>query len=329
MGKLKMYNSNMNKMKHYLCILIGGALAFSACIKENMGACPPDTPGDPEPLETRILFSYDETGVTPVKELGLENAMLYVFDSNNRLVGFREIDNPRLDSVYNNLISLNPGNYSFVVWMNPLSDPYAITPSEIGSTLKSDGRFSLKIPADTLIDSPALPLSMYGQKEEILQAGGNQADGSNEVVIPVYQNTNRINISLSGLQATSNRIRFAITDNNGMYTFDNDFDPSCRFFSYIADATYSSTDHLNVSLTVLQLAGNHPTPVLSIKNLTTGNNIWSYNLIEILNTLYPGNDFKKKHVYDIDIEFKEVNMEVWINGWEIISSNNELTPWQF
>jgi hypothetical protein len=51
------------------------------------------------------------------------------------------------------------------------------------------------------------------------------------------------------------------------------------------------------------------------------------NLIEIIRALYPGNDFNKRHVYDINIEFK--GGEIWINGWRLVDLFEELTPWKY
>ena len=314
----------MNKIKYYLCIMIGVMLALSACIKENMDDCH---------LGTRIIFSYDEAdmGATPKDELDLENAILYVFDSSNRFVNSYKIENPQLDEFYDNLISLIPGDYSFVVWFNPVA-PYAITPPNPvrGQTLKSDAHFLLQIPSTSgkIINQPAthFPFVLYGQKEETIQD-----NEENVVMIPVYENTNRINITLRGLHRTADTYRFSITDDNGIYTFDNEFAP-CDPFSYVTHAQYPSMEEtLSASLTVLQLADNR-SPVLSIDNTNTGENIFpgmigiNNNLIEIIRSFYQG-DFRKKHLYDIDIEFKEEGLEVWINGWELVPFNGELSPW--
>jgi len=314
-------------MKHYIYILVGLALSLSACIYDNLDDCPPVD----ESIITQIKFLYDEAKemeTIPANEL--HTAMLYVFDLDNRLVAFSEIKNPRLnDMVYDDLFVLKPEKYLFVVWFNP-QPPYFITPTVEnlikGTTLKNDGLFSLTIPPNRLVSSGiTLPRSLYGREEKTIVNSAN-----NLVEIPVYQNTNRINISVKGLLPTNHTYRFAITDNNGVYTFDNDL-AVCPPFSYTSDTHYTE-EKLSTSLTVLRLVENRPTePVLTIEDLSTGEFLFpgsinvTNNLIEIIRTIYPGNDFSKRHVYDIDIEFR--GAEIWINGWKLVSADVELTPW--
>ena len=315
----------MNKMKHYFCITVGLALSLSACIKEDISECL---------NEIRVIFSYDEAGVIgtfPANEL--HSAILYVFDLDNRLVDFCEINNPQLNVVQDVRFKLDPGQYSFVVWFNP-RPPYAVFPSTgnlfVGTTLKSEGQFSLTIPSiREIAPETTLPPLLYGQKDETII----DAD-ENRVVIPVIENTNRININVKGLPATTDTYRFAIRDNNGAYTFDNDFMEGFPAFAYIANTTYSPTGTLSASLTVLKLAESR-SPELTLVNWDTDEELFpgspnvTNNLVEIIRAVYPGNDFSKRHVYDIDIEFREGGMEVWINVWEPGSSNVILTPWWF
>ena len=309
-------------MKHYLCIVVGFAISLSACIQEDVSECL---------NEIRVLFSYDEAGVIGTFQANeLHSAILYVFDPDNRLVDFCEINNPQLNVFRDVGFSLDPGPYSFVVWINP-RPPYVISPSTgnlfLGTTLKSDGIFSLTLPLSREVTPEIIfPPLLYGQKEEtILDADENL------VVIPVVENNNQIHISVKGLPPTTDTYRFAISDNNGAYTFDNNFIDAFPDFTYIVDTSYSA-GALSASLTVLQLAENR-SPVLTIVDRDTGEELFpgspnvTNNLVEIIRAVYPGNDFSKRHVYAIDIEFREGGMEVWINGWEAGSSNVILTPW--
>jgi len=42
----------------------------------------------------------------------------------------------------------------------------------------------------------------------------------------------------------------------------------------------------------------------------------------LLELVYPGNDFNKKHSYNLDILF--AGTDIWINGWRLVPSDNEL-----
>ncbi|MDR0541198.1 MAG: FimB/Mfa2 family fimbrial subunit [Dysgonamonadaceae bacterium] len=308
-------------MKYYLLITIGLTLALSSCIKENWEQCP----GYGKAQSLRIVFSHEDgTAAIPPNEL--QNAILYVFDADNLLVDFREINNPKLNEAYEPDFTLAPGNYSFVVWFNPLS-PYAVVPTtahlSIGVTQKSEGKFQLQLPANRIVQEPAtvLPLALYGRQQQVIAETGETT-----VIIPVIQQTNRIHITVNGLTPNAHTYRFAITDDNGIYTFDNAFAP-CATFSYIAETQYSGTQ-LSASLTVLRLSESHPTPVLTIMDADTQEMLFPHagnipnNLIELLKTIDPDNDFDQRHEYTIDIVFS--GNDVWINGWKVVSSDTGL-----
>ena len=314
-----MNNKSMNKMKYCLWAMIGLVLSLSACIQEDMSQCG---------SEVQICFSYnDDVGSRSIDSGELKKAMLYAFDSDNQLTYVQEILDPELDVFYT--IILDPDTYSFVVWFNPVA-PYAITPMEIGTTLKSEGQLSLEIPSTRRVQGSAvefLPL-LYGQKEEAIQKNED-----NVVTIPVSENTNRINITVRGLIPTTHTYHVSIEDANGVYTFDNDFDDSCPTFSYVAETQYATdSDILKASLTVLRLAEDRPTPTLTIQDMDTGEILYPFcdetpdNLIELLQKLYPHNDFSKNHLYNIDIKFDET--AVWINDWQVVSPDIILTPWK-
>ena len=321
----------MNKIKYYFCIIVGLVLSLSACIYED---CPANNGASETNL--KILFFYDEENeIETIPADELDTAILYVFDSNNRLVNFCPISKPKLNFVYDNLLSLDPEKYVFVVWFNA-QDPYLITPSienlVIGTTLKNQGLFSLTIPANQMVSAGAgLPRSLHGREEATIDSIENL------VRIPVRQNSNRINFTVKGLLPSTDIYRFAIEDDNGKYDFENDFAP-CPRFSYVTDVQNSPTQDLKASLTVLQLAETR-SPKLSIKNLTSGETLFpgsSYvtdNLIDIIGIRYPGNDFRKRHVYDVEIKIEYNDdpelggVEIWITGWEPDSSKVKLTPW--
>ena len=297
-------------------------LSLSSCIKEDISSCPPDPQG------FQVLFSYlDEGGNDPVHPDELQKASLFVFNEREQCVAFWELNQPQLNTLYRPDIKLMPGNYYFVVWFNLLS-PYIIPSIQeliAGKTVRSNEKLFLEIPENRIVNEQEihLPLSLYGDRDEGIR--GTEST----VTIPVSQNTNKINISVNGLSPDAHTYRFTIEDDNGIYTFNNLF-ASCQLFSYVKDATYSS-NQLQASLTVLRLAADRPNPVLKIEDVTTGEILFpnqegiTNNLIQLIQLIYPDNDFNKRHVYTLDIMF--VGSDIWINGWNLIpSDNNELTP---
>jgi hypothetical protein len=314
----------MNRIESFICLIVCIVFSFSSCIKEDLENCPPET----QPL--RLVFSYEEAEAQAIRPDELQQATLFVFDGNDNFVTSWSLDSPVLNTSYEPDLKLLPGNYSFVVWFNLLS-PYAVIPSPgdmpAGKTVKSQGKFQLEIPGTRVVNEleTSLPLSLYGNKIESVKE-----NAENIITIPVIQNTNRINITVNGLAPTDHTYRFEITDDNGNYTFDNDFAP-CDPFSYISNTRYApASSELAASLTVLKLAENRPHPVLKIQDQTTGEVLFpnregvDTNLIRLLQLIYPENDFNKTHTYNIDILF--IGTDIVVNGWKLNQSDNELTP---
>jgi hypothetical protein len=192
------------------------------------------------------------------------------------------------------------------VWINA-QYPFSVTPAASG-LLKNQGELAL---LQKYRDVPpnSFPPLLYGQVEETIVGGED-----NQVVIRVLQNTNRININVNGLTPTSDSYLFAIKDNNGAYDFENNFADHPDFI-YSAESRYTSAGQLSASLSVLKLAENR-SPMLYIRrNSSPPDMIFpEYNLIEIIRELYPGNDFSKGKTYDINIEFR--GMDIIIIDWE-------------
>lgn len=311
--------NQMSRILKYNSCLAAILLLLSSCIQKELSeTCSLGT-------GLQILFSYDETEEIDVKDqTGLKNAVIFIYDESDRFIAYREINNPRFNETYQMDIELKAGTYHFVAWFNSYS-PYVFNPVQndlVRSEARNKHQFLLQIPDNRIVDENVtmLPLMLYGNKEAIVIETGNL------VTIPVTRNTNTINISVGGLLPDDHAYRFEITDDNGIYTFDNDFS-QCTRFSYIKSAKYESGT-LGSSLTVLKLSGNRPDASLKILDTTTGKVLFpnakgiTTSLVRLLELVYPGNDFNKKHSYNLDILF--AGTDIWINGWRLVPSDNEL-----
>lgn len=311
----------MNRiLTYYSCVVLCVLLSLSSCIQgEISGICPP------EGREVQVLFLHEGTEEMDAGyQAGLNKAVLFVYDQDDRFIAYREINTPRLNETYQTGIGLDAGTYRFAVWFNPDS-PYAFSPlpSDLAvGAAKASQHFLLQVPDNRMIneEETTLPLLLYGNKEAMIKGTDNL------VTIPVTRNTNTINISVGGLLPDDHDYRFEISDDNGIYTFDNDFSP-CTRFSYTKGAKYESGT-LGSSLTVLKLSGSRPGASLQILDATTGKVLFpnakgiTTSLVRLLELIYPGNDFDKRHNYDIEILF--VGTDVLINGWKLVPSDNEL-----
>lgn len=308
---------------YYSCMALCILLSLSSCIQgEISGICPP------EGNTLQVLFTHDGTEEMDAGNLAaLSKAVLFVYDEHGRFITYREIGTPRLDETYQTGLALDAGMYRFIVWFNP-DNPYAFSPvlnALASGHAKDSQQFLLQVPGDRIINEneTTLPLLLYGNKEAVISN-----ETGNLVVIPVTRNTNTVNISVAGLLPDDHAYRFEITDDNGIYTFDNEFYP-CASFKYIKNVRYES-GILGSSLTVLKLSGSRPGVSLKILDATTGKVLFpnatgiTASLVRLLELVYPGNNFDKRHNYNIDILF--VGTDILVNGWKLVPSDNVLIP---
>ncbi len=297
-------------------------LSVVSCIKEGISPCPQDTHG------LQFKFSYEDARVLQDGELRVAN--IYVFDRNDRFVAQQEIANPVIGEIYTADFRLDPGNYSFAVWVNRI-EPYSTTPNPGGFQVmrpeKREAEMRLNLSADRCVRS-IIPTQFYGSL--VFESVPDQ--GNRLFTIPLVENTNIINLTVHGLSKTAHVYNCTITDSNGNYYFDNTFAP-CGEFQYMATAHFDDSDALKSSLTVLRLAENRH-PRLAIRDLTSGETIYpcrpeqTDDLIEMILSAYangPQIDFDRTHVYDIVISF-DTNMavSVIVNGWKLTLDEQEL-----
>jgi hypothetical protein len=318
---MRTFAKNKMKRKFYpACLIIG--LLFSSCIKEDLTDCQP---------VLRVVFTGEDETIDPDN---LQKASLFIFNENDEFVTSYSIDNPLLNTIYQPDVKLAPGKYNFVVWFNLLS-LYSAFPapdnSQTEKVVRSQAGISLQLPENRIIDetqTTLLPL-LYGS----LNDATLHSTGENIFTIPLNQNTNTIRLTLSGLVATRDDYRFTITDNNGNYQFNDDFAP-CENFSYSTLGTFhAESNTVTASLVVLKLSENRLNPLLTIRNQTTGDQIFpssgwmNNNLIQLIQARYPNNDFNKKHVYDIQISFAaDMSITISVDGWNLDLSDHVLLP---
>jgi hypothetical protein len=314
----------MNRIKSYITVVIGlFACLFVSCIKEDLSDCPPSG------KQIQVLFTYEDGEINPDD---LHEVTLFVFDEDNNFVTLWSLNAPLLDTVYIPEIKLAPGKYNLLTWFNAQA-PYSITPAKntlSRSVVKTQMELRLDIPSGgDFTDN--LPLLLYGKLAGIAEVSQT---GDNLFSIPLVQNINRINIKVTGLfPVTEDTYRFAITDNNGNYTFDNGFastDFSENVFSYVTETSDTGgTGNLNASLTVLKLSGDRDNPELTIRDQTE--EFYRCNLIQLIRQFYPANDYDKTHVYTIEIAYNgdnltDVSVSVTIDDWYSDHSDHQIEP---
>lgn len=306
------------------------ASATSSCIRYDRSDCP---------TALSVSFTYDDytRGKITVGNGDIQNAVLYVYDQNDRFIRTWNIDAPVFNKEYVADFTLDKGTYSFVVWFNP-GEPYTVSDEcashggEMGTRTGSCLRLSL--PDDKCIRGE-LPLLFHGTLCDT-QIEGNAQE---RIAIPMILNNNIINLTVKGLPYSDATYSFSVSDNNGHYTFENGFS-DCEGFDYTTTMNFQSysptreqaTNKLNTSLMVLKLAADRQ-PVIGLSNQTLGTVLYpSYDeqttdLVQLILKADPANDFDRNDIYDIVFDFAtDMTTTVYVNGWRVKESDNEIYP---
>ena len=317
--------------KKLIVILIVNTLLMSSCLKENLSNCPE---------EIRIYFtfntvdSYTGEGDDPINPDDVDRMHLYVFSDKGYYLGEYRDDNITGFSTeyYIDCSDLMPAKYRFIAWGGKDEDFYSTIPEPFvkGKTSFDDAFLMLNHPGNRIstlvhhIFHSELPATVTTTKVQRFD-------------MPLAQLSNTINIRTVGLQASNNNYRFTITDNNDVYSFDRSFATynSAPKFSYNAPCTKDASGQLHSTLHVLRLADDRYTPNLQIFNETSDELLYPFgdysgDLIGLIKSAYPQNDFDKTHTYNIVLMFDgsgdgNLNLTILINGWEVRHQNNNLT----
>ncbi|MDR2474419.1 MAG: FimB/Mfa2 family fimbrial subunit [Bacteroidales bacterium] len=302
-------------------------LTLVSCIKEDMSECP---------TTLLVQFTSDpEYNNWEAEEL--HKVTVFIFDENGNYLTSWSPETPELDKIYTPEVDLLTGKYNFVVWSNVYS-LYSITHLDDDTrtrAAKEQALLEMNIPTtrDINLETTRIPLMLYGHVD-----GELKPVRENLVTIPLVQNNNTVNVTVAGLERTNDSYHISITDNNGIYRFDNSIAP-CGDFSYRRRVAFTAaSNELSTSLSVLKLDAGHRTPLLTVVNEVTRDTIfpsaeWTNNrLIDLILAAHPTNDFTKNHVYDIRINFEDgqdgsIVIQVTVNGWTLITEpDSNLTP---
>ena len=300
--------------------LIVGAFMLSSCIKENMSDCPE---------EIRIYFDVATRPDIQIKEIDKMN--LYVFSDKGDYLGEYSDDNIRVfDAGYHiNCSDLVPGNYHFVAWAGKHERDYSVMPEPFikGKTRLYEALLILKHSDGIVINN--IHHLFHAKMSATVTRKKEQA-----FFMPLVQHSNTINIYTEGFPVNDYSYIFEITDRNGEYKFDRSFAKTHTDLTYLSDCQKDENNQLFSTLNVMRLSEDRNTPRLRIYNKTTGATLYpvgmqSGNLIELIKSAYPNNDFETTHNYDILFCFNgetetDMSVTIFINGWMVREQEGNL-----
>jgi hypothetical protein len=310
----------MNKLLYILPVI--SILLLHSCIAEDLSECKFDAPDNTAKIN--LLFSYSDEDMpnTLFDEANIKNGTLFVFNENDSLIATRLIENPVLNENYKLNLDLDTGKYHFITWFYKYDAPYySVTPHPASHSpaaqMKDNSRLYIRVPAEsnTFFDLPHQLIFGQVQVSDSLQLTAGKP-----IEIPLELNYNQISFKITDIDGYNDEYQFSITDNNCIYTFENDFAGVSDFSYSVKNIRFpNNSTTLEASLNVLRLHSEHTRPVLNIiKN--NSDTIYGSRLMPLLraNPAYSDTDiFQRKHRFQLELSKTEKGVIVIVDGWKI------------
>ena len=303
----------LSNCRYLLFILV--VLLVGCSIDDNRDECPDDiwvtfkykyaSQQKKDLIDQLDLFAFDEKGVLCLHETG------YVL---------------ALDGNFRKRITLPSGKYTFIAWAG-LSDEstYLTSDMVIGKTRMDEVQVQLLGVNNSRVDfKPGILL--FGKVPDYTA----QLKKNPEVVIPMITDNNQINVKVrhKGVKAERREnlasIRLEITDNNSVYTFDNQINRGTEEFVYTPFLNKETLNSIDCSFYVLKLQDDGYKPMLKLKNVTSDEIIIEEDLVALIrkvNEIYGEKiDLERDTVFNIELELDSNNVIITlvINGWVLI-----------
>jgi len=217
------------------------------------------------------------------------------------------------------------GQYDFIVWTN-LGEVYKtnVSITDMETTHPYVGNVELFMDYSSVIPGTSIPDLLYGTP---VDAQGNPAsvniigNRDNHVEVILIPDVHDINIKVTGMPSTADNFEFSIVDRASSFEFsDNSTITGTEDIKYLRTCTQSGGE-LNSTIKVLRLEENRSADFV-FKNTTTGELLFSGNLIEVIRNAYinggqPAPDFSMVYTFSIVFNYNTtLGMTVTINGWE-------------
>lgn len=313
------------------CILsaIVVVIATAGCnIKEDMTNC-----ADPRG-NVRVTLSLDGEVDSRggLADFEIENSHVHVFDENGSFVTCVE-GGAHTGGKYEIYLTLESGEYSFVVWTNE-GGVYKTT--HTGATRSIDGRELCFDHGGEPLIKP-IPDLLYGAAfNRTIVEGGN-----NDIDITMTPNSYTINIVAREFAVGRDLFETYITNNILKYDFHNTVFERDDEYRHIRQQTITDTNgddngRATSLIRVLNLS-NSSAQRLTFRNATTGNVLFDESLIRTINDAYTEHgltvDFAKTYKFDIELTFGHgqsggddapLAVTVSVNGWEYTIDNTDL-----
>ncbi|HJD74620.1 MAG TPA: FimB/Mfa2 family fimbrial subunit [Bacteroides reticulotermitis] len=301
-----------------LLLLLSGL--FASCIAEDQSNCPPDAEG------IRLRFRLNPVDNNDIQPDDISSLEIFVFDDSGKYRGKYRDDSPRVqDDSYCIDLPLTAGNYHFVAWGNTPGSDYTHSPSSLIEDIHqlADVQLSFLRQSTDTVDYMPGHLFHGSHLQTRVTRGTTQ-----EVVIPITQNTYTIQIEIADLQTPADLCRAVISDEHDAYSFLNE-PISSAALHYSTPCTLIGAEQ-HTTLRMLQLRNDSPARLKIYDKLQT--QLYDASLIDLIRQAGVNSgsamDLSRIHEYTVRLAFDYTLGEftVTINGWNAQEEDHNIHP---
>lgn len=293
---------------------------LSGCIKED------DECNYSQKL-TVSLYSKSLCETDTVYPAGVKDITLCVFDNNDVLVTYVHKEGVTLKKGYTEEISVSgKGIHTVVAWSGIHTQYFDINQLQPGKTTKKDWLFHLKRSQHIAVSMKGV--QVYSGESRAFYLDGGVSGISEHTSVNLQEITNRLTISVEGLDRNEEEYEVYIESDNGSMNVGGSLaeDETVRY----DPVTSPNGGRINEKFYLLKLETGHNNTIV-IRNKISGKELYKGSLLGTLLLKNPEVDLSCDH--DFTIKFTTQDQcecgtytikEIWVNNWLVHSYDTEM-----
>lgn len=273
------------------------------------------------------LYSKSLCETDTVYPAGVKDIILCVFDKNDVLVTYVHKEGVILKKGYTEEVSVSgKGIHTVVVWSGINTQYFEINQLQLGKTTKEDWLFRLKRSQHIAVLME--DVQVYTGESRAVYLDGGTSGISEHTSVNLQEITNRLTISVEGLDRNKEEYEVYIESGNGSMKVSGSLadDETVRY----NPVTSSDNERINEKFYLLKLETGHNNTIV-IRNKISGKEPYRGSLLGTLLLKNPEVDLNCDH--DFTIKFTAQDQcecgtytikEIWVNNWLVHSYDAEM-----
>ncbi|MDR0811369.1 MAG: FimB/Mfa2 family fimbrial subunit [Paludibacter sp.] len=295
-----------------------GMFLLPSCIYDDLSNCP-------QGLNVR-LFSKTACAADSVFPQ-FSDLKLFVFDKNEKLVSFQDIDNEIDTRSFNQMLAVRDGVFSVVAWAGLGAQEFEILPLKTEIVTKSDLLFRLKHASQQAAAIDGKRVYFGESSAAFLPDPARYGSVYENVAVNMQEITNRFTIQIEGLPHDDD-YEVKIESSNGAMSVGGEIAPD-ETVVYNSQPTFTGSV-LEAQFTLLKLAFGTNTALI-IRDKRLNKELYRGDLLGTLLLKNPNVNPACDHDFTIRLTTRDqcecgtyMIVEIWVNNWLVHSYDSDL-----